>query len=482
MLKQIRENARVPLYILIVAFIGLYAVSGQETGQQAGKIFGRKVSISDFQKAYNAARTQLIMRYGNLPNDPKVGQAIEDEAWNRLIMLHEAKKERIKTSDKEIVDFVKGITAFNDKSGRFSKRQYEEILKYSFGLTPSEFEGQVKENLTIEKLIGKHSDSATVTDDDVLKEYKFLNEKAKADYVLFKADDYLPQAGATEEEIKAYFEKNKAAFKIPAQVNAEYIAKPFPDDKKETKEKTRKEMKDISYELAANTDLAAAAKKFSLTTKETGLFNRETNIPGIGYDLKFADSALSLAEGQVSGPIETKTGIYIIKIKEKKPERQAVFAEVKDAAGKSLKAEKADAAAKAKAQEALKAIKAAIEKKGSFEAAAKELSLSVKKTGAFARGQYIEGLGIAPEFAEAAFSVKQGEVFGDAVRVHDGYTIVKQDSIVPIDEKKYQEEKDKLKKMLTEQKKYFASITWFSELRKKADLQDNLDKALGRSR
>ena len=482
MLKQIRENARIPLYLLIIAFIGMYAISSHETNPPAGKIFGRKVLVSDFQKAYNGAKTQLMMRYGKLPSDSKIEPVIEDEAWSRLIMLYEAKKERIKVSDKGIVDFVKGVSAFNDKSGRFSKRQYEEILRYGFGLTPAEFEDQVKENLMIDKLIEKHSEDAKLTDDDVLREYKFLNEKAKADYVLFKTADYLPQAAATEDEIKAYFENNKAAFKIPAQVNAEYIAKPFPDDKEETKQKIRKEMKDISYEFAAGTDLAAAAKKFSLEVKETGRFNRETNIPGIGYDLKFADTALSLAVGQVSSPLETKTGVYIIKIKENKPERQASLTEVKDAVEKNLKAEKADAAAKAKAQEAVKAIKAGIEKKESFEAAAKELSLSVKTTDAFARGQYIEGLGMAPEFAEAAFAVKQGEVFGDAVKVHDGYTIVKQDSIISIDDKKYQEEKDKLKKTLLERKKYFASITWFNELRKKADLQNNLDKARGRRR
>ena len=482
MLKQIRENARIPLYILIAAFIGLYAVMPHETAAPAGKIFGKKILLSDFQKAYNSAKTQLKIRYGKLPDSSKLEPVIEDEAWNRLIMLYEAKKEHIKVGDKEIVDSIKGISAFNDNSGRFSKRQYEEILKYAFGLIPAEFEDQVRENLMIDKLIEKHSDNAKITDDDVLREYKFLNEKAKADYVLFRAADYLPQVAATEDEIKAYFEKNKTEFKIPAQVNAEYIAKPFPDDKEETKQKIRKEMKDISYEFGVDTDLVAAAKKFSLEVKETGFFNRETDIPGIGYDLKFADTALSLAVGQVSSPLETKTGVYIIKIKEKKPERQAALSEVKDAVEKNLKAEKADAIAKAKAQEALKAIKAALEKKESFEAAVKELSLSVKKTDAFARGQYIEGLGTTPEFAEAAFSVKQGEVFGDAVKVHDGYVIVKQDSIIPIDDKKFQEEKDKLKKALLEQKKYFASITWFNELRKKADPQSNLDKVKGRLR
>lgn len=480
MLKQIRENARIPLYLLIVAFIGLYAISGHETNPPAGKIFGKKIPVSDFQKAYNGARTQLIMRYGELPRDIKIESVIEDEAWNRLIMLYEAKRERIKVSDKEIVDYVKEISAFNDKSGRFSKRQYEEILKYSFGLAPNEFEQQVKENLMIGKLVDKQSQDIKLTDEDVLKEYKFLNEKAKADYIIFKTADYLPQINVTEDEIKTYFEKNKEAFKVPEKVNVEYIAKAFADDKEETKQKVRKEMRDISYEFAASADLAAAAKNFSLEIKETGLFDRESNIPGIGYDLKFADTALALAVGQVSNPIETKSGVYIIKVKEKKPGRAAEFAEVKNSAEKALKVEKADAIAKAKAQEALNAIKGGLEKKQNFDEIAKGLSLSPKKTDAFARNQYIEGLGLAPEFTEAAFSVKQGEILGEVVRVHDGYAIVKQDSIIPIDEKKYQEEKDKLKELMLVQKKYFASITWFTELKKKADLQNNLDKVQGR--
>ncbi len=44
------------------------------------------------------------------------------------------------------------------------------------------------------------------------------------------------------------------------------------------------------------------------------------------------------------------------------------------------------------------------------------------------------------------------------------------------------EEKDKLKKMMAEQKKYYASITWFSELRKKANLQNGLSKVRGARR
>ena len=55
------------------------------------------------------------------------------------------------------------------------------------------------------------------------------------------------------------------------------------------------------------------------------------------------------AIGSRHGLVETKTGVYILKVKEKKPARQAEFAQVKDKAEKFLKAEKAEEIAKAKA-------------------------------------------------------------------------------------------------------------------------------------
>ncbi|HPN66241.1 MAG TPA: peptidylprolyl isomerase [Candidatus Omnitrophota bacterium] len=471
MLKQIRENARIPLYILIVAFIGLYAVSSHETSPAAGKVFGKRVQFSDFKKSYIAARTQMIMKYGDLPRDPQVETALEEQAWDRIILLAQAKKERVKVDDKEIVAFVKKIDAFNDKDGWFSKKLYEEILRYNFGLTPTEFERIVRENLTIEKLIDKHTKTAAVTDEEALKQYRYLNEKVKADYILAKTSDYLTQVSAPDEETKAYFEKNKEAFRIPERVNVEYIVKPFADDKEETKEKARKEALEISYELAANKDLAAAAKKFSLSIKETGLFDEKASIPLVGYDLKFAGAAFALEEGAVGNPIETKSGIYFMKLKQRVPERDATYEESADKARAALKSEKAGTIAKAKAEEALAEIQKGIAKFGDV---AKKLSLHEKKTNPFVPGQYIEGIGISPDFADAALSVKPGEVVGEVVKVNNGYTVIRLDSITPIDEKKYEADKEKFKELLIAQKQFFASLSWYDDLKKKANLEPNL--------
>lgn len=478
MLKQMRENSRIFLYILIVAFIAWLAFDAINSAQRnpyAGSIFGKKILISDYQKAFLAARTKALLTYGDKIRDVQKDLNLEDDAWDRLILLAEAKKQKIRADDREVVDFIKGIGIFHDKNGKFSNSTYEQILRYSLGLTPVEFEEQVRGDLAIQKLIERQNQNVVLTDEEVLREYKFANEKAKAGYILFKAEDYLSQATCTEDEVKSYFEKNKDAFKIPEQVSAQYIGKAFTANTDEEKNKVRTEMKDISYEFAGEKDIEGVAKKFSLPVKETGFFDRETKIPDIGWDLKFADAALSLQPGDVSSPIETKTGIYILKVKEKKPARQAEFTQVKEKAEQFLRAEKADNLAKAKAAETLSEIKVRLEKKERFEDIVKNLSLTVKEADGFTRNSYIQGLGTAPEFTKAVFSLKEGEVYGEPVRVHDGYAIARQTALIPIDENKYKEEKDKFKEQLLVQKKYFKSMTWFMELRKQADLKSSLE-------
>jgi len=471
MLKQIRENARIPLYILIAAFIGLYAISSHETTPPAGKVFGKNISMGDFQGAYVAARTQMIMRYGELPRSEQLEASLQEQAWDRIILLYEARKEGIKVSDRDIAGFVQAMGVFNDKSGAFSRSLYEDILKYNFGLTPVQFEDIVRDNLKIEKLVDKNIKDVSVSDEDVLLQYKLAHEKAKADYILAKSSDYLGQVSATDEEIKAFFDKNAEMFVIPEQINVEYIMKAFPDTKEESKEKTRKEMLSVSYELAGDTDLASVAKKFSLDVKETGLFGKDSNIPGVGFDMKFAGAAFALDTGTLSKPFETDKGIYIIRVKEKVKEKAAEFADVKDNVRAAVKAEKAGDMAKAKAEEALSEVR---KEKAKFDETARKLGLIEKKTGPFTRNQYIEGIGISNEFADAALSMKEGEIFNGVVRVHDGYTVIKLDSLIPIDEKKFQEEKDKFKELLLAQKQFYASMTWYNEIKKKAGLKSNL--------
>ncbi|KPK41424.1 MAG: hypothetical protein AMJ78_05565 [Omnitrophica WOR_2 bacterium SM23_29] len=474
MLKAMRKNTKIFMWLLIIAFVVWLAADVILTKQgttYAGIIFGKRVSLSEYKKAWEAVKTKAIFTYGDKVQEVAKNLNLDEEAWNRLILLYEARRQKIQTSDSEVVSFVKDIAIFKDKNGEFNQSTYERILRYSFGLTPRDFEEQVRDELTIKKLMDKQNERVPLTDEEVLKEYKLANEKANVSYILFETEKYYSQVSCTEDELKGYFEKNAQKFTIPERVNVEYFGKNFTDETEETKEKTKNQIQGISDEISEEKDFEGIAKKYSMQIKETGFFSSEDKIPYIGWALNFANVALSLKPGQISNPVVTKSGVYILRVKGKKQAQPAKFEEAKKKVEKALKTRKAEDEAVLKAKEVLSIIKTRMEKNDKFEDIVKDLSLTSKETDAFTRNTYIQGLGIVKEFTEAAFSLKEGEVHNEPVRVHNGYAILKLSAFIPIDENKYKEEKDKFKEQLLMQKRYLNLLTWFYDLKERAKLK-----------
>ncbi|MFH1778907.1 MAG: SurA N-terminal domain-containing protein [Candidatus Omnitrophota bacterium] len=474
MLKAMRKNTKIFMWLLIIAFVVWLAADVILTKQgttYAGIIFGKRVSLSEYKKAWEAVKTKAIFTYGDKVQEVAKNLNLDEEAWDRLILLYEARRQKIQTSDSEVISSVKDIAIFKDKNGEFNQGTYERILKYSFGLTPRDFEEQGRDELTIKKMINKQNEKASLTDEEVLKEYKLANEKANASYILFETEKYYSRVSCTEDELKGYFEKNAQKFTILEQVNVEFFGKNFTDETEETKEKTKNQIQGISDEVSEKKDFEGIAKKYSMQIKETGFFGSEDKIPGIGWAFNFANVALSLKPGEISYPIVTKGGVYILKVKAKKQARPAKFEEVKERVEKTLRTEKAENEALLKAKEVLSIIKTRVEKKDKFEDIIKELSLTAKETDAFTRNTYIEGLGVVKEFTDAAFLLKEGEIYNEPVKVHNGCAILKLSAFIPIDENKYKEEKDKFKEQLLTQKRYLNLLTWFYDLRERAKLK-----------
>ncbi|KPK42527.1 MAG: hypothetical protein AMJ78_02240 [Omnitrophica WOR_2 bacterium SM23_29] len=481
MLKKIRKNAKIFLWLLIIAFVIWLAadvILTRQGGAYAGVMFGRKVPFSEYKKAWEAARTTAIFTYGDKFRKVAENLNLDEEAWNRLILLHEAKRQGLRSDDSEVVNLIKDMAIFKDKGGNFDRKTYEYILRYTFGLTPRDFEEQVRGEITIKKLIDKQNELVQLTDEEILKEYKLINEKVKAGYVLFETEKYLSGVSYTEDELKEFFENNTRTFIIPERVNVEYFGRAFSDETEEAKDRIKKELQGISDEILEKKDFEEVAKKYSMQIKETGFFGKEDKIAGIGRSLYFANVALSLNPGQISEPIEIemRNGIYILRVKEKKEARPAKFAEVKEKAERALKTKKAEDKAKEKAKEVQLTIKSRTEKKDKFEDIIKDLSLKIEQTDAFTRNTYIKGLGLAREFINAAFSLKEGEVYNEPVKVHNGYAILKLSAFIPIDEKKYEEEKEKFKGQLLAQKRYINFLTWFYGLKERANLRSNLER------
>ena len=84
-------------------------------------------------------------------------------------------------------------------------------------------------------------------------------------------------------------------------------------------------------------DFKTAAKEDSLQVQETGFFNYESNIPGIGREPEFSGTAYGLDTLEVSQPVITERGqCYILEPIEKTDFNPAAFEKEKDATARQL--------------------------------------------------------------------------------------------------------------------------------------------------
>ena len=490
----------------------------------AGEIFGKRISFRQYEASFQAARREALLIYGEDFNKVAKFLNLEKEAWQRLILLYQAKKERIKVSDEEVINFIQKLPFFQ-KEGRFSQERYNVFLDYAFRISPRDFEEQIRETLKIDQLKNKFISKVKLSDEETEKVYKNENEKAKVFYVFLDPQKFTEGIHPSYEQLEDYYQGRMAEFKEPAQVNVEYIALYFDRDRPKidiseeeiqsyyqehpeqfpvkdktdeeniesleevrtqikerlTQEKVKVVLEDRIWQISDDItedplSFEETAKKNHLEVNRTGFFGPQQFIPEIGLCYEFLNAAFSLEIGQVSNAIETPKGYFIIKMKEKKETYIPPLEEVKEKVEKALIKQKSWQLANNKGEELLSQIKKFVEeKKINFSKAAEKLSLAVKETERFTRSNYIAGIGQSPEFSQAAFALKPGEI-SDLIIVPNGYCILSLKNIIPVDQEEFAREKEEFsKKLLARKKETFYQI-WLAKLKRDANLVNNIEK------
>jgi peptidyl-prolyl cis-trans isomerase D len=529
MLKLLRKkkHVRKTLWILLAAFIlpafVLWgtgsAIRNRGRSTYAGSIFGRRVPRQEYLRQLSACKNLAIMRYGDKFNQVKEYLNLEQEAWDRLILLHQAKRERLTVADQEVIDRIKNLAIFQKKGG-FDEGYYRTLLEYAFRIEPREFEEQIREAILITKLYEKITQGVSVSEEELRQEYKKENEKAKVSLVFFAPEDFKEKVSLDEDEIKHYFESHSQEFKRPPEVNVEYIGidfsdissqlevpeeelneyyqshkeefksglpqegekdyRPFEEVKEDIRQRVlsvkayaqaKERMKEIISKEGA-LGFQKISQGYSLPIKETGFFSPRDPIPDIGWSYQFTQAAFDLREGQTQGPIATPKGIYIIRLKERKKSTIPSFEEAKEEVKEALRLQKAKELARQQAtsfREKLSEILADRPNLG-FREAAQELSLEVSQTPLFTRREYIPDIGLFEEFWQAAFSLSPGQI-SEVISTPRGYYILSLDEFIPVDEEKFLKEKTEFRDRLIERKKEERFSRFYANLRKQANPQ-----------
>ena len=371
MLKLFRKKAvsRMILWGLLILILPAFVMWGSASMSRSkdkgpefvGIIDNKKISFDEFYNAIVGVRSQIILNYYNQPrvlemllgNKPLIAKI----AWDRLLMIYDAKKQGMKAGDKEVIGFIKSHPLFM-RNDAFDEKFYSYILSHNIGLEPRAFEEIVRQNLIIQKLSLYVTKDMSVPDEEVVSEYKKEFAKIKISYVLMDPKDIFDKIRVEESAIKDFYEKHKSELKLKSNLKGASPDRTATlEESKDTIEKYLKNQEAVKI-LKTNSQeaydnickamnekketFAAAAAKLKLPVKNTDLFSKTDKLeePGDTPTIIITDSGMKNLE--VSKPIEISRGFIIFQLTERKDPDMGSFPKEKDEYAKKVKERRLD--------------------------------------------------------------------------------------------------------------------------------------------
>lgn len=201
----------------------------------------------------------------------------------------------------------------------------------------------------------------------------------------------------------------------------------------------------------------------------TGLFSEADKTTDFARNDVLRDAAFALRAGEVSRPLQTHEGFYLIKIVERIDAHVPEYNLVKDIVKKKLRIEKAEEEAKGAAAAMLKKVKGGDD----FYVLAKKEKFKVEETGPFSKTDgMIKKINVFAGGDDRFFNLdKSAPYFPDPFQAGGRHFVFRLKEVKDADPKGIDKVKDELKKRLLAQKEEEGVNKWLKDLREKAKIQ-----------
>ena len=447
------------------------------------------------------------------------GQAAE-QLINEKALVAEAHRMGLRVNDDELRDELQhgqlGSMLFPD--GKFvGQEEYENFVQRN-DLTVPQFEGLEKNFILVRKLRALVSSSAFVGDPEVRDEFNRRNAKVKFEYAVITQADILKGLHPTDEELKAFYERNKAnynnsikekrqikyvvvdtataaattvadqdlqayydqhrdEYRVPEQVKVSHILiktpLPAPGAKEDEKAiaDARAKAEGALKELKAGGDFAKLAEKYSddpgsaKSGGELGWIGRGRTVP------EFEKAAFSLGKGQTSDLVKSSYGFHIIRVEDKHDAHLKTLAEVKGEIEEKVKQQKTARATEAAANALLSQART-----DGFDKAAAAKGQAAVSTEFFSRTDALPGLAANPQFMDAVFNESE-KAPPDVVQVPQGYVVFQLLGVKPPATPTFEEIRSRVESEFKNERAGFLLQQKTQELSDRAKAEHDLKKA-----
>ncbi|MEW6756832.1 MAG: peptidyl-prolyl cis-trans isomerase [Acidobacteriota bacterium] len=538
-LKTMRTmgSLKILLWVLVFAFIAAMFTmwGGGLEAERGASMFGPEFAVKVgedslppgvFQLQYRFYTEQMKRMLGDNFNDnflKGAPQRVADGMADQIILAQLARKYGLHVGDKEVAEAIQRMYQFQDPA-----TEYPETLA-RMGISASEFEAVMRNELVVEKLRNFLTDASYVSHEELKRRFVEENEKVNAMLALVPSAKFLQLVPVpSEAELKAYFETRKKELEAPekrsmefVQVSEASIRRAIRIDDARLKEyyqghlaqfstpanqrrashilirssegeppskraEARKQAEEVLSKVRAGGDFVVLARQFSEDTSnagqggDLGWFPRERMVPA--FSAAVFDQAKTV--GEVLGPVETAFGYHVIRLTGigggAKP-----FDEVKEQVRQAMIL--GDPAyqkqTKTLLEEARKALSEAAGEAGVKAAAAKFSLEVIKIEKPFAKKDTMGALGRDPKLSEAVFKAEAGK-WSEEVKVRDTFVRFKVLKVEPPHPAAFEEVRQDLERQWKDEQAFEHAKTKAYQLRAGASSASALEseaKAAGLS-
>jgi peptidyl-prolyl cis-trans isomerase D len=508
---------------LIPGGIGSSLGIGAPPAGVVATIGDQTVTVTEVQREAKAMIRQQFPKGGAQASMllPYFSSQAAQQLINQKALVAEAHRMGLRASDDELREELQhgqlGTILFPE--GKFvGQEEYENFVQRN-ELTVPQFEALEKDYILVRKLRALVSTSAFVGDSEVREEFDRRNTKVKFEYAVISQADILKELHPTEEELKSYYERNKAAynnsipekrqikyvvieggkiaaattvndqdlqdyydkhrdeFRVPEQVKVAHILiktpLPTPGVKEDEKAAAdaRAKAEDVLKQVKAGGDFAKLAEKYSddpgsaKSGGELGWIGRGRTVP------EFEKAAYSLAKGQTSDLVKSSYGFHIIRVEDKQDAHVKTLAEVKNDIEQKVRQQKSEHATEVAANTSLSHARTE-----GFDTAANSKGQTAVTTDFFSRTDNLPGLGASPQFMDAVFNEAE-KAPPDLVQVPQGYVVFQLIGVKPPATPTFEEIRSRVESQFKNERAGFLLHQKTQELADRAKADHDLKKA-----
>ncbi len=371
------------LFVLIFPSFVLFGIQGYDhltnDANLAAKVGGIPITMQQFDQTQReqVARLQSVLG-GRVDisaiDTPAMRMRTLDGMINQLLIDLAVNKQHLVVGDaavQQAILQIPQIAALRRPDGSFDVTAYRNLLEAQ-GMSPQQFEAQVRAQLLQQQAVGAIGDAAIASQALAAAASDWEHQTRNVRVALYAAKDYAAQVKPDTAALQAFYQQHQADFSVPEQASIEYVVlnpaalaqgvtvtpqqvRAYYDqnpDKFGTPEQRRASHILIALppKPTAAQVAAAQAKADAIATevrKDPSRFaelaKHDSQDPGsaaAGGDLgyfshdgmvkPFADAVFALSKpGQIAGPVRSPYGFHIIELTGIKPAQRKPFDEVR---------------------------------------------------------------------------------------------------------------------------------------------------------